>query len=107
LGVLDLRREPGLAQEAVVRAGVIRDRRAHQLDHPYRVQVDVEDLVDLPHPADAELREDLVLPVDRLFEVAAEEVRHRLAAEGTRFEGGIDLRSAMDAEKGHEGWVLV
>ena len=99
--VLDLRGEPRLAQEALVRPRLARNRRAHQLDDADRVEVDVEDLVDLPHPADAELRQDLVLAVERLLQIAAQKVRNRFTAEGTSLVGGIDLGSAVDAEEGH------
>ena len=61
-----------------------------------------QDLVDLAHPADAETREELVLAVDRLFEVLAEEISDRLAAERTRFVGRINLRTAVDARERHE-----
>ena len=67
--MIDARRQPRFAHETVVRAGVVRDAGAHQLDDADRVQMDVEDLVDLAHPADAEAREDLVLAVDRMLEV--------------------------------------
>ena len=100
--MLDLRGQPRLAEEAVVRAGIGGDVRAHQLDHADGVQMDVEDLVDLPHPPHPEPRQNLVFPVDGRFEVTAQKISDRLTAVGAGFELRIDLRSAVNAGKGHD-----
>src|SRR5713226_3055555 len=80
VGMLNARREPGLAQKTLMRAGLARDIRAHQLDDSYRVEMQMEDFVDLPHPAHPEARQDLVFAVDGGLEVAAQKIGDRFAA---------------------------
>ena len=78
VGVLDLRRGPRLADKAIVRVFALRDLRAYDLDDAGRTEEDVIDLVDLAHAAGAETFHDLVLAVDRLVCVSAQEVSNRL-----------------------------
>ena len=101
VGVMDARGHAGLAEEALVRALVVGDAGAHQLDHAQGVEVDVQRLVDLAHAADAEARQDLVLPVERRVGVAPHEIGDRFTAVGAGFVLRIDLRPAVDAMKGH------
>ena len=72
--MMDPRGQPRLAEETLVRVRLAGDVGAHQLDDADRVQMDVQDLVDLAHAADAEHGEDLVLAVERLLEVLAQKI---------------------------------
>src|SRR5581483_9969232 len=101
--MLHPRRQLRLAQEAVMGVPALGDLGADDLDHPRRTQEDMLDLVDLAHPARPEALDDAVLAVDRLLEVAAEEVGDRLAAMGAGFEGTVDLGVTSDTAEGHFG----
>ena len=64
VGVLDLGREAGLAQEALLGVRVADPVGAQDLDHPLLFQVDVAHQVDLAHAAPAQVVEDFVLAVE-------------------------------------------
>src|SRR3954451_131937 len=99
--MVDARGQPRLPNEAVVRSLLAGDAAAHQFDDANRVQMEVEDLVELPHPADAEARENLVLTIERMLEVFSQEIGDRPPAIRARLEFRIDFRPAMDAAEGH------
>ena len=79
------------------------DLRPDHFDHARGAEECVRDLVDLAHSADAKSFDNLVLAINGLIRVAAQEVCDRFAAVWARFVGAIDLCFAADAmERGHE-----
>ena len=62
--VMDLRRQPRLAQEARAEDVVREQLLLHHLDAAEGVEVEVAGLEDLAHAARADAREDLVLAVE-------------------------------------------
>ena len=92
---------PLLAEEAVVRPLVRGDVRAHELDDADRVEVHVDDFVDLTHAACAKSLHDLILTVDRLVGVTPQEVGDRLPAVGAGHVRFVDFAFTADAVKGH------
>jgi hypothetical protein len=64
VGVLDLGRQPGLADEALLRYGIGGQVLAQDLDHPQLLQVDVAHEVDLAHAAAGEALDHLVFAVE-------------------------------------------
>ena len=102
--MLDLRRRARLAQEAIMRVLTFGDLRPDHLDHARGAEECVRDFVDLAHASDAEALDNLVLAINGLIRVAAQEVCDRFAAVWARFVGAIDLCFAADAvECSHEG----
>src|SRR5258706_14762706 len=105
--MLDLRGHARFAQEALVDVAALRDLCADDLHHARRAEEGVLDLEDLAHAADAEALDDLVLAVDRLVGVLAEEVSHRFAAVRAGFEVAVDLDPATDTgDSGHEAGMI-
>ena len=83
-----------------MRVAARRDLRADDLDHARRAEEGVLDLEDLAHAADAETLEDLVLAVDRLVRIRAQEVGDRLAAVRAGFVVAVNLDAAADTRDG-------
>ncbi len=102
--VLDRRRRAGFLEKALQALIVRGDVGAHDLDHAQLVEVDVADLEDLSHAADAEPVEDLVLPVEQARRVGPLEHRHALAAVGTLLQRGVDGLFALEAVELRHGW---
>ena len=100
--MLDHRRRARFLEEALHALIVGGDVRPHDLDDAKLVEMDVADLEDLAHAADAEAVEDLVLAVEELRRVGALEHRDPLAARGALFEARVDRLFAAEAvDLGH------
>src|SRR5687768_18136869 len=100
--MLDHRRRPRFLEETLQPLVVRSDVRAHDLDHAQLVEVDVANLEDLTHAADAQTVEDLVLAVDQARRIRALETRHALAACRALLQVGVNrFFTAETVDLGH------
>ena len=103
--VLDHRGGARFLEEALQPLIVGGDVRPHDLDDAQLVEMDVADLEDLAHAADAEAVEDLVLAVDQPRRVGPLEERDLLAAVRALVELRVDrLFAAQTGDLTH--WLL-
>jgi hypothetical protein len=90
-----------LAQETLMRIGGLGDLRADHFDDACGFEEDVFDFVDLAHPSHPKSLDDLVLAVNGLIRVPAQEIGYGLATMRASLEGSVKLGVTLDTVKGH------